>query len=103
MIDNNYTVIGAYKVIDFLSQTVTISTDNEVYYFPHVDTKCYNCIVNVSQTYDIDDLIKGKLKKYNLQKNEYEEVDKNISSVRKMYLTALGRERYDLYKTNGYF
>lgn len=103
MIDNNYTVLGAYKVIDFLSQTVTISTDNEVYYFPHVDTKCYNCIVNVSQTYDIDDLIKGKLKKYNLQKNEYEEVDKNISSVRKMYLTALGRERYDLYKTNGYF
>ena len=103
MIDSNYTVIGAYKVVDFLSQTVTISTDNEVYYFPHVDTKCYNCIVNVSQTYDIDDLIKGQLKRYNLQKNEYEQVDKDISTVRKMYLTALGRERYDLYKTNGYF
>lgn len=103
MINNNYNAIGAYKVTDFLSQTVTISTDNEVYYFPHVDTKCYNCIVNVSQTYSIDDLIKGKLKQYNMQKNEYEEVEKNISNLRKIYLTALARERYDLYRTNGYF
>lgn len=103
MIDNKYNIIGAYKVIDFLSQTVTISTDNEVYYFPHADTKCYNCIVNVSQSYGIDDLINGKLKKYNKQKNEYEELNIDITNLRTTYLRALARERYDLYRTNGYF
>ena len=103
LIDGNYTIVGAYNAIDFERQTVVISENNEVYYYPQAYTRCYNCIVNVSKTYDIDGIIDGKLQKYNLVTGTYETYNKDISSLRKMYLTALARERYDLYRTNGYF
>ena len=101
LIDNNYKIIGAYNIIDFERQTVVISENNEVYYYPQAYTKCYNCIVNISVNYETDDIIEGKLQKYNLSTDSYEIVNKDISDLRKMYLTALGRERYDLYRTNG--
>jgi hypothetical protein len=101
LIDNNYTIKGAYSIIDFLQQTVVISTDNEVYYYPHANQKCYNCIVNISQTYDIDDIIKGQLRLYNVNTDSYDKISKNINTLRTKYLQALGRERFDLYRTNG--
>lgn len=103
MINENYEIIGAYSVVDFLRQTVIASSEEELFYYPHANTKCYNCIVNVAETYDIDNIISGKLESYNIKTNSYEVVNKNISNLRKVYLTALGRERYDLYRTNGYF
>lgn len=101
LIENNYKVIGAYNRIDFERQTVVISQNNEVYYYPQAYTKCYNCIVNISLNYKLDDIIDGKLTKYNLQTNSYETINKDISNLRNVYLTALARERYDLYRTNG--
>lgn len=104
LIDNNYQIIGAYNAIDFEMQTVVISEGEERYYYPQYASKCYNCIVNIAQTYDISGIIQNKLEKYNLKTNQYETVrNKDISQLRKTYLTALGRERYDLYRTNGYF
>ena len=47
---------------------------------------CYNCIVNASPDYDIDDIIDGNIPA--------------ASDIRKVYLTALGREKYVLYKSN---
>ena len=104
VIDNKKKVIGAYKNTDFEMQTVVINEGNEVYYYPHANDKCYECMINVSTTYDIDDIIEGKIKKYNKNTDEYEEtIDVTNSNLRKIYLTALARERYDLYKTNAYF
>ena len=100
VIDNGYKVIGAYNVIDFERQTVVLTEDNEAYYYPQPYTRCYNCIVNVSLNYDINGIMEGKLKKYNLKTNQYEVLNANISNIRKVYLTALARERYDLYRSN---
>jgi hypothetical protein len=109
LIDNGYDIIGAYSIIDFLQQTVVVSTDNEVYYYPHADQKCYNCIVNITQTYEINDIIKGQLKEYDASADEYKDITNKLNStqlenfekLRKTYLSALGRTRYDLYRTNG--
>lgn len=102
VIDKGKKVIGAYKNIDFERQTVS-SDGNEIYFYPHANSQCYECMVNMGQTYNIDDVIQGKLKQYNKSTDTYEEISIDISELRKIYLTALARERYDLYKTNSYF
>ena len=59
-------------------------------------------MVNVAATYDIDGLISGTVEIFDSSGTNS---TRNIkgSSLRKQYLTALGRERYDLYRTNDYF
>ena len=85
VIDGEKNIIGAYKIVDFEPQTVM---GNEEYtYYPHANQKCYDCIVNYADTYDIDDVLDGT------EGNE---------NLRKIYLTALARERQNLYKTNDY-
>lgn len=103
LVENNYNILGSYNIIDFERQTVVISENNEVHYYPKEYAKCYKCIVNASVSYEINDIIEGKLKKYNINTNNYEEINEDITKLRKIYLTGLGRERYDLYRTNGYF
>jgi len=108
MIDNKKTVISAYKNIDFERQNVVITEENERYYYPHANAKCYNCMVSIAEIYDIDDLIAGTIRSYNANTDEYEknnEATRNLTdtNLRKIYLTALAREKYDLYRTNSYF
>ena len=106
VIDNKKNVIGAYRNIDFEAQTV-VGNENYTYY-PHANERCYECLVNIAETYNIDDIISGEIKKYNKDTDAYE---KDISltnsgafiKLRKIYLTALARERQNLYKTNDYF
>lgn len=108
MIDSGKKVVSAYRNIDFERQTVVITEGNERYYYPHANERSYNCMVSIAEIYDIDDLIEGTIKKYNANTDTYE-IDnlatKNLtdSNLRKVYLTALAREKYDLYKTNTYF
>lgn len=105
VVDNNKKVIAAYKNSDFEIQTFENNSTTYAYY-PHANYKCYDCMVNAAQTYSIDDIIEGKIKVYNKNTDEYEkDVQKsnNIAELRKIYLTALAREKYDLYKTNSYF
>ena len=101
----NSNVVASYKNVDFERQTITISEGNELYYYPHANQKDYQCLVNVSETYSIDDIISGSVKIFDPGKNEENFERKSIkgSSLRKIYLTAIARERYDLYKTNFYF
>lgn len=101
LIDNND--YGAYNVIDFERQTVVISQGDERYYYPQYASKCYNCIVNAAQTYDINGIISNNLQKFDVKSNQYQKYNKDITILRRVYLTALARERYDLYRTNGYF
>lgn len=60
-------------------------------------------------TYDIDDLIAGEIKEYDNNTDTYVRntaATNNIingNKLRKVYLTALAREKYDLYRTNAYF
>lgn len=104
VIDNKKQVVAAYRNVDFEMQTVVINEGNERYFYPHANNKCYECMVNASQEYNIDDIIEGTIKIYDKNTNTYiEDKTKDITNLRKIYLTALARERYDLYKTNSYF
>ena len=105
VIDNNKKVIAAYKGTEFEMQTFENNGVSYAYY-PHANSKCYDCMVNVSQSYSIDDIINGEVKVYNKNTDTYEkdaQKSSKIAELRKIYLTALAREKYDLYKTNSYF
>ena len=104
VIDNKKQAIAAYRNVDFEMQTAVINEGNERYFYPHANNKCYECMVNAAQEYSIDDVIEGSIKVYDKNTDTYiEDKSKDITNLRKIYLTALARERYDLYKTNAYF
>lgn len=104
----------AYYNIDFLRQTVRISEGNYIYFYPQAKngntcTACYNCIVNSSNTYDIEDIIDGVITDPKSENGEavFDASDSNTKNdkfreVRSMYYSALARERYYLYKSNNY-
>ena len=107
ILDNKKEVIKVYKNIDFERQTAVLADDNERYYYPHYNTRCYSCLVNAAEIYDIDYVI-GDVNKYNKDKDDYENINNTLDStklktLRKEVLQAYGRESYDLYKVNDYF
>lgn len=101
-------IVEAYSNLSFVRQTVRISEGNYLYFYPQMRkdlsyiTGCYECIVNASDTYNLDDIINGRI-------YHNEEVtgqsgliynEDQLEQVRTAYITALARERYDLYQTN---
>lgn len=102
--DHTLTIIGAYPTASFQRQTLRISESDERHYYLQacggdVLTGCFNCIVNATADYDTDDIIDGTIEHYEDETNIiYNSND--IAEIRKSYLTALARERYDLYKSN---
>ena len=107
-------IVGAYASSDFIRRSVSITgadanahtqlagTDegDVLYFFPHSGcTACYYCMLNMPEkdslgtykndTYTIDEVVAG--------------APGVNAAVRKAYLTALARCRYDLYTINGYF
>lgn len=124
--EGKLTIVGAYPTASFQRQSIRVSENSEddihFYYQSRgvedsngivndkkVLTGCYNCIVNATADYDVDDIISGN----NLIdfENKIENggdgtVSYKLSNsqaykaVRTAYLTALARERYDLYKSN---
>ena len=98
VIDKEKTAKIGYRNIDFEVQSIVLAEDNEIYYYPHANYQCYDCMVNANSTYNIDDIIIGKIREYNNTSDTYiEKSAKNLQNVRTIYLTALARERYDLY------
>lgn len=95
LIDNSNKITGVYTNLSFSRQTLKVSEDSYRYFYPQEATGCYNCIVNASGDYNIDDIIKGEVEGYNTGNNK-----KKLNILRKRYLTGLARERYDLYKSN---
>lgn len=102
LIKNSYnnTITGVYTNLSFSRQTLKVSEDSYRYFYPQArigktTTGCYNCIVNASGDYNIDDIIKGEVEGYKTGDNK-----KKLNILRKRYLTGLARERYDLYKSN---
>mgnify|MGYP005761988863 CR=1 FL=1 len=120
------TIVGAYPTASFQRQSIRVSENSEddknFYYQSRgveasdgiindkkILTGCYNCIVNATADYDVDDIISGNdlidfqnkaenggsgTPSYKLSNSEA------YKAVRTFYLTALARERYDLYKVN---
>lgn len=88
------TITGAYLNTDFERKSV-VAQDNSVrYFYPHEETGSYSSIVTQNE---VDDLSAygGSIYRY-LQKNGGTE----NKSLAQRYYTALGRERYTMYRTN---
>ncbi len=116
-----FTKIEAYPTASFQRQSVRVSenSDDDMNFYlqsrggnntnsKKILTGCYNCIVNATADYDIDDIIYGNdlIDYQNKDENggdgtiSYKISNSAYRSVRTAYLTALARERYDLYKSN---
>ena len=121
---DNY-IASAYPTASFQMQSVKISENKEEdqnFYFQsrgrgivgkeitgkETLTGCYNCIVNATADYDVYDIMEGVdlIDYYNRIENggtgqiTFKNTNSAYQAVRKAYLTALARERQDLYKTN---
>lgn len=86
------TISGAFLNIDFERKNVASSDGVRRYYYPHEETGCYASIVNSSNTAETG----GNIYKY------MEDLSRTNAgmNIAKAYFTALGRERYSMYKTN---
>lgn len=100
LLANQDKISGVYTSLSFLRQTVKVNEANIHYFYPQARknktmTGCYNCIVNATGNYDIDEVISGRI-----VDEEGNVTDITNSNVRKAYLTGLARERYNLYRTS---
>jgi len=102
LIKNNSGNLEAYNILSFQRQTAQSDTGEVAYFYSQARnmkklTGCYNCIVNASAEFDIDDIIKGEIKD-----SEGRTIygNNDLENIRKAYITALARERYDIYKSN---
>lgn len=113
--NNSVTITGAYASSEFERKTVSITGEDSnahsqlsgtdvgkyAYYYPESYTPCYYCMVSASQTYSTDDIIANTVTDTNGSKVNITNL--GGTNLRKIYLTALARSRYNLYLTNGYF
>lgn len=110
-VDNGYTIVGAYQSSDFERKSLSLTgsdanahsqltgsdAGSSAYFYPQSYTACYDCIVNISDTYSIDDIIEGTIKK-----DDGTTIQVPLK-LKNTYLRALARTRYNLYTVNGYF
>lgn len=89
-------ITGAYFNVDFERKSVTTDT-GVTYFYPHRETGCYTSIVNQSNVEDLNSDI-NTANQYGNSMYAYM-ADKG-GSLARYYFTALGRERYGMYKTN---
>ena len=78
-------VTGAYFNIDF-ERKETTDGSNALYYYPHQEYGSYSSIVNQTGA--------------NSPENIYEYVASLDSNIAQIYFTALGRERFSMFRTN---
>lgn len=123
--DGTLRIVGTYPTASFQRQTVKVTenTEDDVhFYFQSRGTSvggatmldlititgCYNCIVSATSNYDTNDIIAGNslIDFPNRVENggngtiSFTNDSEGYKAVRQAYLTALARERYDLYKSN---
>lgn len=84
LIDNR-NIRKGYLNIDFERKSITSSEGVATYFFPHGELGCYSSIVNSSTSND--------------EKNIYDYME-DKGNLAQIYFTALGRERYSMYKTD---
>lgn len=118
-------IVGAYPTASFQRQSVklTENSDDDVHFYLQsrgkqtgggntqdliTITGCYNCIVSSTTNYDTDEIIAGRslinfqdrVENGGTGKIAFSNNSDEYLEVRKAYLQALARERYDLYKSN---
>lgn len=93
-------IVTAYSKQNLIRKKLKIE-ENETtyYYYPHItdSTKknylnCYKCIANLSDVYDLDQVINGEIKDEG--GNVLYDKDK-LNKIRKIYFTSFAREKMD--------
>ena len=104
--DGSLTIVGAYPTASFQRQSIRMTENAEDdlnFYLQAIDgdtiTGCYNCIVDATGDFNTDDIIDGTIEHYEDENNILYKPD-DLVEIRTAYLTALARERQDLYKSN---
>ena len=96
LLDNAYmsttNITGAYLNTDFERKSITPQDSSTQYFFPQTESGCYSSIVNQTGLNDTDNI-------YEYIENIYTKGGTS-SRLAQVYFTALGRERYSMYKTN---
>ncbi len=94
-LDNLTSYIGVLNK-DFERRTFTDDTGITKYFFPKNQLGSYSSIVNQFEDSDLENV------QYNNNLYSYidDKVTKRYINIAKAYYTALGRERYSMYKTN---
>ena len=99
----------AYSNLSFLRQTVRKAENNYLWFYPQnmngkTITACYNCIVNSTDVYSTDQILKGKITEKNIDTGQeelkYDTTNSRLKKIRELYIRALARERNDLYQAN---
>lgn len=108
--ENNTDVIeAAYSNLSFLRQTVRKAENNYLWFYPQnrdgkTITECYNCIVNSTDVYSTEQILKGKITEKNgdtgQEELKYDTTNPRFKRIRELYIRALARERNDLYQAN---
>lgn len=81
----NTNITGAFFNVDFERKSITNGTST-IYYYPHEELGCYTSIVSQTNVTTTD--------------NIYEYMEDVGGTLAQYYFTALGRERYSMYRTN---
>lgn len=85
----NNTIVSGVLNVDFERKSIVSNTGITTYYYPKMQLGCYNSIVTHTNVNDTDNIY------------DYLESHKSDSmNLARAYFTALGRERYGMYKTN---
>lgn len=82
-------ITGAFLNVDFERKSVT-NNDKTSYFYPHGELGCYNSIVAQTKVNDLSNY-NGSIYKY---------MQVQGGRLAQAYYTALGRERYGMYRTN---
>jgi len=116
--DENSSNLVGYNIIDYQQQlasydeidsTTYEQTTLTFYYYPHSGSGAYECIIGKDELlFTTDNLILGT--EFHSINDAYEdegtseyEGRKPSENIRKAYITALAREKYNLYKVSDYF
>lgn len=107
--DSTDGLVAAYSNLSFLRQTVRIAENDYRWFYPQnikneKITACYYCIVNSTDVYTTEQILKGKITEENIDTGEeetkYDTGNSRFKSVRELYIKALAREKNDLYQYN---
>ena len=114
VISNDTTELIGYNNIDYEQQIVTYDTydvshnkiTHTLYYYPHTGAGGYECIIGKEDVlFTSDNLILGTGFHAINDTDVMSSKEGNMArpNVRKAYITALAREKHNLYKVNEYF
>lgn len=93
-----------YLNLNFVRQSIEVSDSDGSkktnWFYPRQELGCYECTVSTKLYYTANDIISGN--NIIINGKTYNKDNDNYSELRKKYITALAREKYDLYKSNNF-